>query len=105
MALGDDLMDELLREGPGPKAPGADGAAARAAALGVGRLGTESLVRMLDAAVIVVHAIVNLTSVAEEVLAEQRDRLRSQQASAAVDEPPARDAASSGRAEHIDLSY
>ena len=97
-------MDELLREGPGPQATGADGAAARASALGVGRLGTESLVRMLDAAVIVVHAIANLTNVAEEVLAEQRDRLRSQQALAAVDDP-ARNAASAERAEHIDLSY
>lgn len=100
-------MDELLREGPGPQATGADGAAARASALGVGRLGTESLVRMLDAAVIVVHAIANLTNVAEEVLAEQRDRLRSQQAAAgaSAEEPTARNSAPSGRAEHIDLSY
>ena len=105
-------MEELFREkNPRSPTPGPEGDAAdmddagRRTVPGSSRLRSESLARLLDAAVLVVHAVGNLTTVAEEVLAEQRDRLRSQQASVSADETPTRDRAPSRRAEHIDLSY
>ena len=62
---------------------------------------------MLDAAVLLVHAIGNLTSVAEDVLAEQRDRLRSQQPApgSTPPEPRARRPEPPSRGEQIDLTY
>ena len=110
VAIDPDLMEELFREKPRPQPNLDDGAAnmddsGRRTAPGSSRLRSESLARLLDAAVLVVHAVGNLTTVAEEVLAEQRDRLRSQPASVSADEMPTRDPSPSWRAEHIDLSY
>lgn len=105
-------MEELFREKPRSQpdpydGAGASGSAGRAAPLGGPRLGTESMARMLDAAVLLVHAIGNLTSVAEDVLAEQRDRLRSQQPApgSTPPEPRARRPEPPSRGEQIDLTY
>ena len=78
----------------------------RSTPFGASRLGTESMARMLDAAVLLVHAIGNLTSVAEDVLTEQRDRIRSQQPPPEANTGPwARRPEPSERGEHIDLTY
>ena len=99
MADGRALFDELLRERP---APGGEGPRS-VPSFGSGALRSESLARLLDAAVLVVHALGNLTAVAEEVLVEQRDRLREtppherHNTAAAPDEPAS--------TEQINLSY
>ena len=111
MRFDDDPLEELLRERPASDAADTDDPGRRSAS-GASRLRGESLARLLDAAVLVVHAIGDLTAVAEDVLAEQRDRLRAEQ-------PTAEAHAGSGhsdrgspahgewvdRPEHIDLTY
>ena len=106
-----DLFEELLRERPAPTSDAQDDDdLGRRAASGANRLRGESLARLLDAAVLVVHAIGNLTSVAEDVLADQRDRLRAEQPPSEPDavRPPTASydrPSNSDRAEQIDLTY
>ena len=61
-----------------------------------------SLVRLLDAAVVLAHAAANLATVAEQVLAEQRDRLARTAADPATD--PSAGSAGDDR-EFIKLTY
>ena len=63
-----------------------------------GDIRNDSMIRLLDAAVIVVRAFGNLSTVTAEILSEQRDRLRT--------EPVANPSAPTGDGRRpIDLTY